>query len=224
MGFELLFGPAEAVDAWLTGFLHGAPLPLALAVAAALGLRHASDPDHLVAVTSLATGRTSGAVAGARLGAFWGIGHAAILLALGVPLILARGELPTWLEQGAERLVGLVILLLAIRLVHRHLRPAARHERAARTPAGAVAVGMLHGLAGTGAVVVLLIAALPGTAGAVVALALFASLSAVSMAGCSAAWSWLLTRPVMEPAYGTVVVPGLALFSSVFGLAYMGLF
>ena len=72
MGFEFLFGPAEAVDGWLTGFLHGAPLLLAMVVAAALGLRHASDPDHLMAVTSLATGRSGGAVAAARLGALVG--------------------------------------------------------------------------------------------------------------------------------------------------------
>jgi hypothetical protein len=52
MDFEFLFGPVEHVDEWLTGLIDGAPLAVALGIAFVLGLRHASDPDHLVAVTS----------------------------------------------------------------------------------------------------------------------------------------------------------------------------
>ena len=53
MDFEFLFHPLEDMDAWLTGLFSGAPLLVALGIALVLGLRHASDPDHLVAVTSL---------------------------------------------------------------------------------------------------------------------------------------------------------------------------
>ena len=53
MDFEFLFHPLEQVDAWLDGLFSGAPLLVALGIALVLGLRHASDPDHLVAVTSL---------------------------------------------------------------------------------------------------------------------------------------------------------------------------
>ena len=53
MNFDFLFRPFEHIDAWLTGLFSGAPLLVALAIAFALGLRHACDPDHLVAVTSL---------------------------------------------------------------------------------------------------------------------------------------------------------------------------
>ena len=42
---------AHELDTWLTGIFEGAPLIVALIVAFVLGLRHASDPDHLVAVT-----------------------------------------------------------------------------------------------------------------------------------------------------------------------------
>jgi hypothetical protein len=106
MNFDFLFTPAEEIDAWLEGFFSGAPLVTALLIAFLLGLRHASDPDHLVAVTSLVAadgGDTRGA---ARLGAWWGFGHAAALVALGLPLIFLKGELPAWLETGAERAVG----------------------------------------------------------------------------------------------------------------------
>ena len=53
MNFEFLFHPVEQVDLWLEGLFSGAPILAALGIALVLGLRHASDPDHLVAVTSL---------------------------------------------------------------------------------------------------------------------------------------------------------------------------
>lgn len=53
MSFEFLFEPVEGIDAWLTGLFEGAPLLVALGIAFVLGLRHASDPDHLVALTSI---------------------------------------------------------------------------------------------------------------------------------------------------------------------------
>ena len=150
------------MDHWLTELIEGAPLLVALAGAFLLGLRHATDPDHLVAVTSLVAA-DDGDVRGARtLGAWWGIGHAGTLLAVGLPLIALKGDLPGWLERGAETAVGIVILLLAVRVIYRWRHPAHTHKL--RTRRQALGIGMLHGLAGTGAVVVLLIAALPGRA------------------------------------------------------------
>ena len=85
MSFEGLFAPLESVDAWLTGLLAGAPLLVSLAIAFVLGLRHASDPDHLVAVTSLVAAEDGDVRAAARLGGWWGLGHAATLLLVGLP-------------------------------------------------------------------------------------------------------------------------------------------
>ncbi len=245
MNFDFLFTPAEQLDGWLEGVLSGAPLATALIIAFVLGLRHASDPDHLVAVTSLVAadgGDTRGA---ARLGAWWGIGHAAALLALGLPLIFLKGELPVWLETGAERAVGVVILLLAARVIykwvrgdfragahqhdrraHRHLRHGAAREhphRHVRSPRQALGIGLLHGLAGTGAVVVLLIAALPGQIEAAAALAVFAPMSIVSMALCTSVFAWVLTRPIVEPVYRTVLIPAMGLFGVMFGMWYVGI-
>ena len=76
MSLHLLFEPFERADAWLTRLLEGAPLLVALAIAFILGLRHASDPDHLVAVTSLVAADDGDASRAARLGAWWGLGHA----------------------------------------------------------------------------------------------------------------------------------------------------
>ena len=101
MSFDWLFQPLESLDGWLTGLLDGAPLVVALGIAFVLGLRHASDPDHLVAVTSVVTADGGGTRGAARLGAWWGLGHATTLVLLGIPQIAFKTELPPWLEAGA---------------------------------------------------------------------------------------------------------------------------
>src|SRR2546423_283710 len=116
MDLEFLFKPVERIDEMLTGLLDSAPLLVALGIAFLLGLRHASDPDHLVAVTSLVAAEDGDTRKAARLGAWWGVGHAGALLAIGVPLIAFKAELPRWLETGAEKAIGVVILLLAGRV------------------------------------------------------------------------------------------------------------
>jgi ABC-type nickel/cobalt efflux system permease component RcnA len=253
LGFEFLSRPLEGLDSWLTGLFGGAPLLVSLGIAFALGLRHASDPDHLVAVTSLVAGDRSGTRQATRLGVWWGLGHAATLLLLGIPLIAFKSTLPGWLEHGAERGVGVVIVVLALRVIvkwlrgdyragshphaaasgndvterrpHRHLRRG-RHPRHAhrgiRTPRQALGIGFLHGVAGTGAIVVLLLAALPTPLEAALSLAVFAPVSIFSMAACTTAFAWVLTRPVVEPLYRSVLIPSLGLFGIVFGLWYAG--
>ena len=78
-----------------------------------------------------------------------------------------------------------------------------------RTPRQAFGIGMLHGLAGTGAVVLLLIAALPTQLEAAAALAVFAPMSVASMALLTGVFAWVLTRPIVEPVYRTVLIPAL---------------
>jgi ABC-type nickel/cobalt efflux system permease component RcnA len=251
--FQFLFRPVEHLDAWLTGLFDGASLLVVLGIAFVLGLRHASDPDHLVAVTSLVAADDGGTRGATRLGAWWGLGHAAMLILIGVPLTVFKSALPRWLEGGAEKAVGVVIVLLALRVSwkwmrgryragphphasgdaastggsHRHLRRA-EHEaihghHPARTPQQAFAIGLLHGLAGTGAVVALLLAALPTRLEAGLGLAVFAPMTIVSMAACTTAFAWVLTRPIVEPVYRNALIPILGLLGLMFGLWYVGI-
>jgi ABC-type nickel/cobalt efflux system permease component RcnA len=234
------------LDDFIASSSDGASLLLIVAVAILLGLRHATDPDHLVAVTSLVASEGGDARRAGRLGAWWGLGHAGVLLVIGLPLIFFKSSLPKWLESGAEKAVGVVILALAARVIvkwvrgdyrasphahdaghdtRRHLwrGPGHGHRHVAvRTPAQALSIGMLHGLAGTGAVVLLLIAALPTHLEAALALAVFAPMSMVSMALCTTAFAWLLTRPAVEPVYRTVLIPALGTFGLMFGVWYIG--
>jgi len=222
---ELLFHPVEQADAWLAGLFAGAPFAVALAIALALGLRHASDPDHLVAVTSLVATDGGDTRAAMRLGAWWGAGHSLTLLAIGLPLIVLDSQLPAWLEHGAEAGVGIVIVALAVRVCWTWVRGDrdSSSERLPRSSHQAFGIGLLHGLAGTGAVVLLLVAALPSTAEAATALAVFAPMSIASMATLTGVWAWVLTRPGVEPLYRRALIPALGLFGLLFGLWYAGI-
>ncbi|MBA3497333.1 MAG: hypothetical protein H0T86_09525 [Gemmatimonadales bacterium] len=124
------------LDDWIAGL--GGPGVLGLAVALLLGLRHATDPDHLTAVsTLLLSDDRAGARRAGFLGLAWGMGHAVTLFSFGVPVILFRRHLPPAVHRGAEVVIGLVILALAVRLLvrwrrgyfhsHAHKHGAVRH-------------------------------------------------------------------------------------------------
>src|SRR6266480_5405492 len=111
------------LDHLLSGFSDGGTLLVVAGVALLLGLRHATDPDHLAAVTTLIAGRDRrGARHAFRLGAAWGAGHATSLFALGVPIVLFKAYLPESVQAGAETLIGAVIVALAVWLLVRWKR------------------------------------------------------------------------------------------------------
>lgn len=94
-----------------------------LLVALLLGLRHATDPDHIAAVSTLVLGDRAGAPRQARiLGAAWGLGHGTTLFLFGLPIVLFRKYLPETIHQLAELAVAAIITGLAIRLLVRWRR------------------------------------------------------------------------------------------------------
>jgi ABC-type nickel/cobalt efflux system permease component RcnA len=97
-------------------------LAVAFLVAVLLGLRHATDPDHLTAVSTLVLARRGRARVAATLGIAWGAGHALTLIALGLPFVLWGDALPARVQQAAEIAVGLLIVVLGVRLLVRWRR------------------------------------------------------------------------------------------------------
>jgi len=99
-----------------------APL-FALGLGLLLGLRHATDPDHLTAVVLLvAHDDAPGAKRAGVLGLAWGLGHACTCTALGLAVIAASPWLPSGLGRAAEVGVGVLVVLLALRLLARWRR------------------------------------------------------------------------------------------------------
>jgi cytochrome c biogenesis protein CcdA len=203
----------------------GQAFALVAIVAVLLGLRHATDPDHLTAVTTLIAGDRDHAPSKARrLGFVWGLGHATTLFAFGLPIVLARSYLPDAVQRAAETAVGIMIILLAIRLLRRWRQGAFRtgpghvHPKG-RTPLQAYAIGLVHGMGGSAGVGVLLLAAIPNHVEAVIALVLFASFTAISMALASTAFGYAISRgPVLERFFA--VAPALGVLSLGFGVWY----
>ncbi|TPG71762.1 urease accessory protein [Hymenobacter nivis] len=126
-------------------------LPVVFASVAGLG--HALEPDHVLAVSNMVS-RRDALTPALRDGLFWGLGHTLMLALIGAVLLLGRVTFQHW--GYFEALVGLVLIGMAVhRLFTEH---AARPPRFSRTAHGwAFAVGLVHGLAGSGALVVLVL-------------------------------------------------------------------
>jgi hypothetical protein len=213
------------LDQQIAGLGAGQAFALVAAIAVLLGLRHATDPDHLTAVSTLVAGDAEpGARRAGGLGFAWGLGHASSLLVFGLPIVLFRGYLPEPVQEGAEVAVGILIIALATRLLHRwrhgHFAPAGHaHGRTARSPRQAFGIGLIHGTGGSAGVGVLLLAAIPNHVEGVIALVLFASFTAVSMALASTAFGYAISRgPVLQRF--VTIAPVLGVLSLAFGVWY----
>ena len=160
----------------------------ALLLGLVLGARHALEPDHLTAVSTLATEEPSPR-RGLLLGAIWGLGHSASLFAVGTVLALLHAEMPRRLAEGCEVAVGVMLIVLGLRALARVRTPAPHvHAHAPRAFAWrSLAVGMIHGLAGSGALTALVLAELPSTASRLLYIVLFGAGSVVGMSVLSGA-------------------------------------
>lgn len=180
-----------------------------------MGLRHAFEADHLAAVASLAT-RSRTLRSGVWQGAAWGLGHTLMLLLVGGSCLLLGQGLPAAWAARLELLVGLVLVALGADVlrraarahvhvhVHRHADGTAhlhahRHEPGAvhdpsrhehphphGFPLRALAVGLVHGLAGSAALFLLTLQAVPSVGLGLAYIAVFGLGSVLGMAALSA--------------------------------------
>jgi hypothetical protein len=180
-----------------------------------LGMRHALEPDHLAAVTTLVS-RERSSLRAALLGAWWGVGHTLALLVVGAALVVVRAELPLVISDAFELAVAVMLIALGFRsiylaaqqgpggprhlhrhglLVHSHAAvPAHLHIGSwtfARRP---LLIGAVHGLAGSGALTALVLATLPTTAARLMYVLLFGLGSTLSMAALSGVLGWPLAQ------------------------------
>jgi high-affinity nickel-transport protein len=206
-----------------------------------LGMRHALEPDHLAAVSTLVTRERSSAKA-MLLGACWGIGHTLSLVVVGAALVLLRAEMPRRVGDAFELGVALMLVGLGVRAIvqaarqgvdgparlHHHGRLVHRHAGApahlhvgrwtlARRP---LLVGAVHGLAGSGALTALVLTTLPTTAARLAYISLFGLGSTVGMAALSGLFGWPLARWGANRGLARAVSIAVGLVSVALGIAW----
>lgn len=182
-----------------------------LVVGLLLGLKHATEADHLAAVATLVT-RQSSLAQTLKQGVAWGVGHTLTLMAFAGAVFVMGEAITPWLQQALETAVGIMLIVLgadvlrrlvrerihfhvhrhgpAIEHVHAHShrgeggheRSPHRHARARNWPLRALAVGVMHGLAGSAALVVLSLKSVPSLSLGFVYIAVFGIGSIVGMA------------------------------------------
>ncbi|MET0751816.1 MAG: sulfite exporter TauE/SafE family protein [Pyrinomonadaceae bacterium] len=147
-----------------------------------LGLKHATEADHLAAVSTIVTERKS-LFSSALIGGVWGLGHTISLFIAGIFVLLLNFQISEQTERTLEFCVGIMLFLLGVNVIrklaqgghlhfhahehggHKHVHPHI-HEKAgeeAHTHHGfsfsprALVIGMVHGLAGSAALMLLVI-------------------------------------------------------------------
>ncbi len=178
----------------------------ALGLGFVLGLRHALDADHLVAVSAFVS-QDRGLLRACLRGTFWGLGHTVALLAAGAAVFAFKLRISPEVEHGLETAVGLALMLLGAHVLrralggirlHRHQHAhggaphshlhvhvgdphAHRHVHLWRGAPQPLLMGLLHGLAGSGALVLLVLANMPSPAAALLYILVFSVGSTTGM-------------------------------------------
>jgi len=204
-----------------------------------VGLRHAMEPDHLAAVSTLVADRPRPRTA-ALLGAFWGMGHLLSLVIVGVLLLAFRVQLSARWADGFELLVAAVLIGLGLRsfrgafvtragaaphhhgaVVHAH---GARGEHVHVGPltlaARPLLVGLAHGLAGSGAITALALSTMPGPGAAAAFVAVFALGSIGGMTLLSGIAGVPLERLARRPAAHAALLGAVGALSLVVGVCW----
>ena len=150
-----------------------------LALGFFLGMRHATDSDHVIAVTTIVSQQRKVGSA-ALIGIFWGIGHSITLLIVGAAIILFGVVVPERLGMSLEFCVALMLILLGLlnlggfrrsqNEAHEH-----SHRHGSYLRLRPVVVGAVHGLAGSAALALLVLPMIREPIWAIVYLLIFAA-------------------------------------------------
>jgi len=179
--------------------------PLAtLGLGLLLGLKHAFDSDHLIAVSTIVT-RERSAWRSLWVGLCWGIGHTLTLLLVGLVVLGLKKQIPPPVGLSLECLVGVVLIGLGVatlydcrrKRVHAHTHIHAdtphshfhthantqthQHIHPVQVGFKPLLIGIVHGLAGSAALMLLVLAAIPSPALGLIYIAIFGCGSVVGM-------------------------------------------
>jgi len=178
-------------------------LPAALGIGFLLGLRHATDADHIAAVATFVS-RDRGLLRSCLVGTFWGAGHTAALLTAGLATIIFKITISPAVEKTLEIVVAMVLIVLGVHVLLRVLAPVRQH-RHGQTNSGTLdgdadvhqhrhvltfgsrpfLIGLLHGLAGSAALTLLVLATISSPLASVLYIVVFGIGSTAGMLAVS---------------------------------------
>lgn len=187
-----------------------ASLLSALGLGFVLGMRHATDSDHVVAVTAIASTERS-VTRAARIGAAWGLGHSATLFLVGGAIALLGLTVPPRVGLAFEMIVAIMLVGLGAWTLSG--RSVGKSDSVARP----IVVGFVHGLAGSAFVALLVLTAIPGWASQLAYLALF---GAGTIGGMTAITLALAFPATMAARKFTSMQTGLRVASGVASIAF----
>jgi hypothetical protein len=192
-----------------------------------LGLRHATEADHLVAISTIVTERRS-LLSSLVVGGLWGCGHTLALLIAGIAVLLLRYQMSDRMAHAFELCVGIMLVLLGANvlrtLVHRgqshdHTFVASPSHSEAWLVAQPLLVGMVHGLAGSAPLLLFTLTAVSSPLAAFPYIAVFGVGSMMGMAIMSLLLSVPARLTVEHFARTHLALRGLSgLFSVALGL------
>ena len=197
---------------------------LVLGIGFLLGLKHATDPDHIVAVTTF-IGKEKRIARGCAIGLFWGLGHTLALSIVGLSVVGLKIPMSRWLAQRLELGVAVMLIILGARLIASvHTKWHEHHHDFEWTRLGLrpLLVGIVHGTAGSAALTLLVLSTISSTVHALLYILVFGIGSMVGMVVISLllAIPLNLARERMAGAMRPIQL-GTGVFSCLFGL-YLG--
>ena len=138
---------------------------LVLGLGFVLGLKHATDPDHIVAVTTF-LGKERQLRRACGIGLFWGLGHTIALAIAGIVVIGLKIPISKWLADRLELAVAAMLIVLGARLIATvHTRWHEHHHDFTWSRFGLrpLLVGVVHGTAGSAALMLLVLSTVSST-------------------------------------------------------------
>jgi high-affinity nickel-transport protein len=199
-----------------------APAVLAALAGVVQGARHALEPDHVTAVATVMIEAPS-----PRRGVFyatcWGLGHASMLLFVAGPLVALRLELPEALTTALELCAGAMLVYLGVRALR--AAPAAAKAAPSHAPLHLrgrrpFAIGIVHGLAGSGALAALIALGAPTIAAGLACVALYAVGTVLGMVALATAAGPMLARAGRLPRAANVLATTAGIASIVVGVGW----
>lgn len=139
-----------------------------------LGLKHALEPDHIIAVSTIASKQKS-LFHSSLLGVFWGIGHTLTLLGVFLILAITKGSIPEKWGMAFEMGVGVMLVYLGIVSLRTLKRKNIKRERkeSKQLFLKSMFIGQIHGLAGSAAMTLLVVSVVDSMKDAVLYIGIF---------------------------------------------------